>query len=127
MELEDIRAHVPTQVTSKLLSDEKVYFYGAGSGCLGGAKSYIVVTDSRVLGSAIIPGGCFGGKNVSTVDIPLEHISSTRTGTTGGCLGLFASQTVDVSSGTATSTFSTNDAQRAASIIQQVLRDAKRR
>lgn len=125
MALKDIRNTVPEDAESMLLPNEKVYYYGSGSGCLGGSKSYIVVTDSRVVGTAIEPSGCLGGGKTSTVDIPLEHISSTRTETTGGCLGLFSTQTVVVSSGTADNAFATSDAREAARVIQQARQEAK--
>jgi hypothetical protein len=128
MALEDIRTTLPAEIVNMLVADEKVYYYGTGSGCLGlGPKSYIVVTDSRVLGSAIQPGGCIGGGSTATVDIPLEHVSSTKTGTTGGCFGLFGTQTVEVASGTATNAFSTPNVQQAATVIQHALRELKRR
>ena len=53
MALDDVRGSVPANVLSVLQDDEKVYFYGSGSGCLGGSKSYVLVTNERVVGSAI--------------------------------------------------------------------------
>lgn len=127
MALEDVRSAVPANYQTVLQEDEKVYFYGSGSGCLGGGASYVLVTNERVVGSAIQPGGCLGGSSTGTVSLPLEHISSVQTSTTGGCLGIGASQTVIVASGTASNTFSTTNAQQAANVIQQAMREAKRR
>jgi hypothetical protein len=127
MPLADVRNTVPANVQSVLQADEKVYYYGSGSGCFGGGSSYVVVTDERVVGSAIQPGGCLGGSKTGTVSLPLEHVSSVRTATTGGCLGIGGTQTVVVASGTASNVFSTGDAQQAANVIQQAMREAKRR
>jgi hypothetical protein len=127
MALEDVRQSVPENVLHLVELDEKVYYYGSGSGCLGGGSSYVLVTNERVVGSAITPGGCLGGSKTGTVSLPLEHISSVETSTSGGCLGIGATQTVVVSSGTAENVFSTGNVQEAASIIQQAMREAKRR
>lgn len=127
MALDDIRETVPPNILGIVQQDERVYFYGSGSGCLGGGSSYVLVTNERVVGSAIKPGGCLGGGSTGTVSLPLEHISSVQTSTTGGCLSIGSTQTVVVSSGTASNVFSTNDAQQAANIIQQAMRESKRR
>lgn len=126
MPLEDIRASVPAKMLPLIQEDEKVFFYGSGTGCLGMGSSYIFVTNERVVGSAIKPGGCLGGSSAGTVSIPLEHVSSVQTSKVGGCLGIGGGQTVVVSSGTASNAFSTTDAQKAAGIIQQAMREAKR-
>lgn len=128
MAMQDIRSQIPNQITNMLLDDERVYFYGTGKSCLGGSKSFVVVTESRVIGSAEEPGGCLGMKKAETVDIPLEHVSSVRT-SASGCL-FSKVGTVVVSSGTAHNVFSAGkpeDAQRAATIIQQAMRDARNR
>ena len=129
MAMEDIRSRVPKIITDRLLSDEHVYFYGTGQGCLGGSKSFIVITDSRVFGAEEEAGGCLGlGKNVSTVDITLQQVSSVRTSTSGCLFSKVA--TVVVSSGTANNAFSagnTADSQRAATILQQAMRDVRNR
>ncbi len=125
MPLEDIRISLPANVVSLVQEEEKVYFYGSGGVCLGGGSSFVIVTNERVVGSAIQPAGCLGGSSTGTVSLPLEHISSIQTSTTGGCLGIGSGQTVVVASGTAENTFSTTNAQGAASIIQQAMREAK--
>lgn len=128
MPMDDIRSQVPGQIGNMLLSDERVYFYGTGQSCLGGSKSFIAVTDTRVIGAAEEPGGCLGMKKAVTVDIPLEHVSSVKT-SSSGCL-FSKVGTVVVSSGTANNVFSAGkpeDAQRAATIIQQAMRDVRKR
>jgi hypothetical protein len=127
MALTDVRSSVPANLHSTIQGDEKVYFYGSGAGCLGSGASYVMVTNERVVGSAITPGGCLGGSATGTVSIPLEHISSVKTEKVGGCLGLGGRQTVVVSSGTASNVFSASDSQAAANVIQEAMRDAKRR
>jgi hypothetical protein len=127
MALQDIRSSVPANALALVDQDEKVYFYGSGKGCLGGGSSFVLVTNERVVGSAIKPGGCLGGSSTGTVNLPLEHISSIQTSSTGGCLGIGSTQTVVVASGTAENVFSTSNAQQAASLIQQAMREAKRR
>lgn len=102
--MDDIRSQVPSQIGNMLLPDERVYFYGTGQSCLGGSKSFVAVTDTRVIGAAEEPGGCLGMKKVATVDIPLEHVSSVKT-SSSGCL-FSKVGTVVVSSGTAASVFS---------------------
>jgi hypothetical protein len=127
MAIQDIRSQVPAQIASSLLPEERVYFYGTGKSCLAGSKSYVAVTESRVMGSAEQPGGCLGMKQAETVDIPLEHVSSVRT-SSSGCL-FWKTGTVVVSSGTANNVFSAGkpeDAQRAAAILQQAMREARK-
>ena len=127
MALNDLRGTVPANIQGIIQPEERVYFYGSGAGCAGGGSSYVLVTNERVMGSAVKPGGCMGGTTTGTVSLPLEHISSVQTATNGGCLGIGATQTVIVSSGTASNVFSTTNAQQAASVIQQAMREAKRR
>lgn len=126
MTLPDISGSVPANIQGLIQPEERVYFYGSGAGCTGGGASYVIVTNERVIGSAVKPGGCMGGATTGTVSLPLEHISSVRTATNGGCLGIGATQTVIVSSGTASNVFSTTNAQQAANVIQQAMREAKR-
>jgi hypothetical protein len=120
--LTDIRDTLPSELQLLLLDEEKVYFYGSGKGCLGGKKSFIMVTDNRVHGSSVEKG------SRETLDIPIEHISSVRV-TAGGCL-FSKTGSVAVSSGTATNSFAAgkpDDAQRAATIIQAAMREAKKK
>ncbi|MCC7291934.1 MAG: hypothetical protein IT449_07730 [Phycisphaerales bacterium] len=125
--MEDIRSQVPSQIASMLLSEERVYFYGSGKGCLSRTKSFITITDSRVIGAVELPGGCVSRKQVATVAIPLEHISSVKTASSG-CL-FSKVGTVVVSSGTANNVFQVgrpSDAQRATTMLQQAMTDVRK-
>lgn len=127
--MDDIRGEVPTQVVNSLLEEERIYYFGSAKSCLGGSKTFIAITDQRVFGMAEQPGGCLGRKNLATVDIPLEHVSSVRTAS-GGCLLAPRTGQVIVSSGTANNPFrvgSTDSAQRAVSVLQQAMREARKR
>lgn len=119
---------LPAWAKKRLLPEERVYFYGAapGGGCFGGGQpnSWLVVTDSRVLGLSQAPrGGCLGGTKDDSVDIPLQHVSSVKVSSEGGCLSSRRGVLV-VSSGTATCTFGIGEQQStgAASVIHEALR-----
>ena len=100
METQDIRSAIPSDIRGRLLPDEKVLYYASGGGCLQGPRTYFLITESRVMISAVRKGGCLGiGASTSALDIPLEHISSVGT-ETSGCL-FTRSGVVSVSSGTA--------------------------
>lgn len=124
MELRNVRDTVPADMARRLVADEPVYFFAQGGGCLGGSSSYFLVTDQRVMGSAVRSGGCLGiGASTTNVDIPLQQISSVNS-ESGGCLFL-RHGVLMVNSGTASNAMRVNNmqtAEDAASVLQQVLR-----
>ena len=124
MEIRNIRGSVPPEIARRLVPDEPVYFFASGGGCLRGPSTYFVVTDQRVMGSAIRSSGCLGiGASTVNVDIPLQQISSVDT-EAGGCL--FSKYgVVTVRSGTAANAMRVDNrqtAEEATSVLQQVLR-----
>ena len=128
MSTQDIRDTVPPDVRKRLLPDEKVLYYASGGGCLQGPRTYFLITDSRTMLSAVRPGGCLGiGSSTAALDIPLEHITSVGT-ETSGCL-FSRSGVVSVSSGTASERVvlaTPKAAEEASAKLQMVLRERRK-
>ena len=123
--MENYQDMVPPDIQKRLLPDEKVLYYASWGGCLQGPKTYFLITDHRTMLSALEKGGCFGtGSSTKALDIPLEHITSVGT-ETSGCL-FSRSGIVTVSSGTATESVplaSPKDAEDASIALQKILRE----
>ncbi|HUX48099.1 MAG TPA: hypothetical protein VMV76_02825 [Dehalococcoidia bacterium] len=124
----DIRATIPSNIRDRLLPDEKVLYYASGGGCLRGPRTYFLITDSRAMLSAVRKGGCLGiGASAEALDIPLEHITSVGT-KTSGCF--FArSGVVSVSSGTASEEVvltTPKSAEEASITLQKILRERRK-
>lgn len=129
MQTRDLRDIIPLDIRNRLLPEEKVLYYASGGGCLRGSRTYYLITDNRAMMSATRKSGCLGiGSSTSALDIPLEHITSVGT-ETSGCLFL-RSGVVLVSSGTASERVVLNtpeSAQEASVTLQKILRDRKAR
>jgi hypothetical protein len=131
----DIRDSLPPDVESRLLKDEKAYYYlTGGGGCLGWLpKTFFLLTDSRViLQSVEKQEGCLGlftSKTTRATEIPLEHISSVSFESRGGgCLG--GGNQISVRSGTAGEDVlvqNPQEAQNAVKALQQLLRERRGR
>lgn len=126
--MEDYKDMVPLDIQKRLLPEEKVLYYASGGGCLQGPRTYFLITDHRTMLSAIRPGGCIGiGSTTTALDIPLEHITSVGT-ETSGCF-FSRSGLVSVSSGTATESVqlaSPKDAEDASVTLQRILREHRK-
>lgn len=125
---EDLRARIPSDIRNRLLIDEKVLYYASGGGCLRGPRTYFLITNDRTMLSAKRRSGCLGiGSSTTNLDIPLEHITSVGT-ETSGCLFL-RSGVVSVSSGTASEHVvlsSPQSAEEASLTLQKILRERRR-
>lgn len=127
MQSQDIRATIPTDIRNRLLPDEKVLYYVSGGGCLQGPRTYFLITENRVTLTAVRKGGCLGiGASTAALDIPLEHITSVGT-ETSGCL-FNRSGVVSVSSGTASERVeltTPKSAEEASMVLQKILRERR--
>ena len=127
METQDIRATIPSDIRNRLLPDEKVLYYASGGGCLRGPRTYFLITDNRAMLTAVRKGGCLGiGASTGALDIPLEHITSVGT-ETSGCL-FTRSGVVSVSSGTASERViltTPKSAEEASITLQKILRERR--
>ena len=125
---DDIRETIPLDLRNRLLGDEKVLYYASGGGCLKGPRTYFLITDSRAMLSASQKGGCLGiGASTTALDIPLEHITSVGT-ETSGC-AFIRSGVVSVSSGTASErvVLSTiKSAEEASLTLQKILKERRK-
>lgn len=114
---------LPARIAQRLLDDERVLFYGEdGGGCLSGPRLWFMVTDSRVSGLAVEPGGCLCGTQYHDVDIPLRQISSVHVD------GQRRASGIVIASGTAKTEFGLrlSDAQEAARVVQLAIRNGSR-
>lgn len=126
-ELTDIRAQVPEDITRRLLSDEPIYYYSAGSGgCLGlGGKEWFALTNRRVLMTTREPGFLGIGGSSGTIDIPLEHVASVSSTVVKGCLSTSGALVVTSTGGTQNRAIVRDraDADLGTTYVQQALQD----
>lgn len=132
MERKDIRGEIPPDMKSRLIADEKVYYYASGGGCLGlTPKTYFLITDSRVLFSSRGKTGCLGiMQQTGSQTIPLEHISAIGTKASGCTVLPFLRQGVIAISSAGghddAALFSKPaEAEEAAHVLQEILREKK--
>jgi hypothetical protein len=126
--MQDIKDTISNDIRNRLLPDEKVLYYASGGGCLRGPRTYFLITDARCMLSAVRKSGCLGmGASTAALDIPLEHVTSVRT-ETSGCL-FNRSGVVSVSSGSATESVvltTPKSAEEASIALQNILRERRK-
>ncbi len=112
---------LPARIAQRLLDGERVLFYGeGGGGCLSGPRLWFLVTDARVSGLAVEPGGCLAATKYHDVDIPLRQISSVHVD------GQRRTSGIVTASGTAKTEFALKltNAQETARIVQMAIRNS---